>query len=219
VPVELIVLGLATAVRPTSLAAVYALLASASPRRLLFAYVVAGAAFTVGFGLLVIWAFHGIEIQSGTSHTKAVAEVVGGVIALIFGALLATGRIGTTQAGEAPSAPGRWTTLLNQGVTVRRAAVAGPATHIPGIFYLIALNLIVSQQPRLQRGLLSLLLYNAVWFSLPLGALAVCVVDPGAAANLIERAEQWARLHARALLSTISLAVGTILLIRGLSML
>jgi len=54
VTLELIVLALATAVRPTSLAAIYALLSSSAPRRLMTLYVIAGTAFTLVVGLLVL---------------------------------------------------------------------------------------------------------------------------------------------------------------------
>jgi hypothetical protein len=216
VTLQLIVLALATAVRPASLAAVYALLASDSPRRLMVAYVVAGAAFTIGFGLLVIWAFNGVAIPAGRSHAPAAVEIVGGIVAIIFGVLLLTGRIGKGQAREAPRAPSRLVALLYERVTVRTAAVAGPATHLPGIFYLLALDLIVSQQPKLHQGIISLLVYNGIWFSLPIAALAVCIVDPAAASGRIKSVEQWARQYARAVLVVVSFGVGTALLIDGL---
>ena len=60
---QLIVLALATAVRPTSLAAVYALLLSPAPRRLMWAYVLVGAAFTISVGLFVILALHGVSVR------------------------------------------------------------------------------------------------------------------------------------------------------------
>src|SRR5262249_8168814 len=81
---ELIVLALATAVRPASLAVVYALLGGPSPRRYMVAYVLAGATFTITFGFLVIWVFHGIAIHPESSHTKAIAEICGGVLAIIL---------------------------------------------------------------------------------------------------------------------------------------
>src|SRR5262249_4443574 len=140
-----------------------------------------------------IWVFHGIAIHPESSHTKAIAEICGGVLAIILGVLLLTGRIGRGSPREAPPAPGRWTTILNERVSVRTAAVAGPATHIPGLFYLLALNLIVSHEVRLQNGLFSLLLYNAVWFCLPIAALIICIVNPESASDMVRTAERWAR--------------------------
>ena len=43
--VEIILLALASSIRPSSLAAIYALLSAPAPRRLMVAYVVAGLAF------------------------------------------------------------------------------------------------------------------------------------------------------------------------------
>jgi len=92
--IELIALALATAIRPTSLAAVYALLSARSPRRLMTAYVVAGVAFTITIGVVVIWVFNGINVQSGSGRTKGIAEIVGGLLALCFGVLVLVGRVG-----------------------------------------------------------------------------------------------------------------------------
>jgi hypothetical protein len=213
---ELIVLALATAVRPTSLAVVYALLGGSSPRQYMVAYVLAGAAFTITFGFLVIWIFHGIAIHPGSSQTRAVAEICGGVISITLGVLLLTGRIGKGSAREAPPAPSRWTRILNERISVRTAAVAGPATHIPGLFYFLALNLIVSQQVKLQSGVLSLLLYNAVWFCLPIAALTICIVNPESASDLVGTAEQWARRNFRTILTTVSFGIGVAFLVDGL---
>lgn len=137
---EIILLALASTVRPTSLAAVGALLSAAVPRRLMTAYVTAGLAFTVTFGLVVIWAFQGVDVDAGSDRTRAIAEIAGGLVALGFALALLTGRLGGPQPDEAPKPPGRWSRLLDGRLTMRTAALAGPATHIPGVFYLIALN-------------------------------------------------------------------------------
>ena len=57
----------------------------------MIAYVVAGLAFTIAFGVLVIGATQGIHIDSG-SDDKGIAEIVGGVVALMFGFGVLTGR-------------------------------------------------------------------------------------------------------------------------------
>ncbi len=214
--IELILLALGTAIRPTSLAAVYALLASGSPRRLMGAYVLAGLAFTIAIGLLVIWAFSGIDIRSGSGPAKGVAEIIGGSLAILFGVLVLTRRVGGGRPVESPRAPGRWNDLLEHHLTLRVAAVAGPATHIPGLFYLIALNLIVARDPSVPRGVLQLLIYNAVWFALPLAALAICLTRPDIARNAIGAVQAWARRNARTIVLTISFGVGAAMIISGI---
>lgn len=212
---ELVALALATAVRPTSLAAVYALLSSRAPRRMMTVYLIAGLAFTLAIGLLVVLLLHGVQIKSSNSKAKGIAEIVGGVAILIVAVLLLTGRVGRPHPREAPRAPSRWTGMLEKRVTVRTAALAGPATHIPGIFYLVALNLIVTQETTAHR-LFDLVLYNLVWFSLPIVALAICVFRPDAALSGINAVQSWARGHARGILTVVAFVIGGALLLRGL---
>jgi hypothetical protein len=73
--IEVCALAVASTVRPTSVAAVYALLSHDAPRRLMGAYIAAGLAFTLAFGVIVFGATQGIHIQSGTD--KAIADIVG----------------------------------------------------------------------------------------------------------------------------------------------
>jgi hypothetical protein len=216
VTIEVFLLALASTIRPTSLAAVYALVGHPSPRRLMVAYIAAGLAFTVGFGLLVLVAFNGVDISSGSDRTKGIFEIAGGLVALAFGFLLLSGRISGPQADDAPDAPSRWGTLLEHRLTVRTALIAGPVTHIPGLFYLIALNVIAAHQPSVPGGLAEVLIYNVVWFALPLAALAICVVDPAAARRTVSELQAWALGHARQLLLAVSFAAGIGLVVRGI---
>jgi hypothetical protein len=188
-----------------------ALLARDPRRPLMLAYVAAGLAFTIAFGLLVVYAFHGIHLRPGNARTKAVADIIGGAAAVLFGLAVLTRRVGAPRGHDAPSARVNW----DQRLTIRVAALAGPATHLPGLFYLIALNAIVAYNPRVPDGTLDVLVYNAVWFALPILALALCVVNPAAAQAAVEHVEQWAVRHSRALLLSVSFGVGAALLIRG----
>ena len=51
---DALVLALASVIRLTSLAAVYAMLSAARPARLLTAYVVAGFTFSAGVGIVLV---------------------------------------------------------------------------------------------------------------------------------------------------------------------
>ena len=213
--IELLVLAIASTIRPTSLAAIYALLADESRRTLMLAYVIGGLAFSVAFGLVVVFAFQGIHLQSGTDRTKGIAEIIGGAAALAFGVALLSGRVQGPHAQEAPEAGGRVKKMLGERVTTRTAVLAGPATHIPGLFYLIALNVIVAHNARVARGTLAVLNFNAVWFALPILALVICIINPAAARNAVGSVEQWARDHSRAILLWVSFVVGIALVLRG----
>ncbi len=213
--VQVILLALANSIRPTSLAAVYALLSADAPRRLMAVYVAAGLAFTVAFGLLAISVFSGIEVSAGTDRTKGIAEIVGGILVLTFAFSVLTGRVGGARGDDAPEPRRRWNKLHPQRLTVRIAALAGPVTHIPGIFYLIALNIIVAYHPSAPSRLLEVLTYNAIWFAIPLCALAVCVVAPDQARKAVALLQRWTRDHLRTILLVVSSGLGGALVVKG----
>jgi hypothetical protein len=212
--IEILVLALASTVRPTSLAAVSAILSQTSRRRLLLAYVAAGLAFTIAFGVVVVGAFHGIHLGTGSDRKKGIADIVAGVVALVFGCAVLSGLVRRRSDHDAPAADG-WKARLDRRLTVPAAAIAGPLTHIPGLFYLIALNVIAANDPRLPGGVLAVMIYDAVWFALPIAALATCIVNPDAARDAVVRVQRWTGQHSRALLLFTSFIVGVALIIRG----
>ena len=215
--IEILVLALASTVRPTSLAAVSAILSHESRLRLLFAYVAVGLAFTIAFGVVVVCAFHGIHLNSGSDRTKGIADIVGGVAALLFGCAVLTGLIPRRSDHDVPGTGTGvdWKARLDRRLTVPAAAIAGPLTHLPGLFYLIALNVIVAHNPRLPGGLLAVAIYDAIWFALPIAALATCIVNPDAARDAVASVQRWTGQHSRALLLGTSFTVGVALVIRG----
>lgn len=215
---EIVLLALASTVRPTSLAAVSTLLARDSRRRLMIAYVACGLAFTFMFGVVVVGAFHGVHLQSGTSRTQGIADTVGGVVVLLFGLAVQTGvvpqRLGHTDEGAATNENNKMA-WFDREITVRVAAAAGPLTHIPGIFYLVALNLIVAHNPELPGGLIAVAIYNGVWFAVPIAALVICLGDPEVAQNVVVAVQETAKRHSRTIILVTCFVVGTALLIRG----
>jgi hypothetical protein len=213
--IELLVLALASTVRPTSLAAVSAFLSHPARRRLLLAYIAAGLAFTIAFGVVVVGAFDGIHIGAGSDLTRGVADIVGGTVALLFGCAVLAGLFRRRSDRRAPAAGGGWKARLDRRLTVPAAAIAGPLTHIPGLFYLIALNVIVAHEPRVIGGLLAVMIYDAIWFTLPIAALATCIVNPDAARDAVLQVQRWTGQHSRALLLSTSFVVGVALVLRG----
>ena len=213
--IEVVLLALASTVRPTSLAAVYALVGSESPRRLMIVYITAGLTFTIAFGLLVIWAFNGVDINSGSDETKGIAEIVGGIVALTFAVLVLTGHVGGPHADDAPDAPRRWKTARAPAQRrhrgARRPGDARTRTLLPDRAERDA-----AHHPSIADGLVEVLIYNVVWFALPIGALAICVIDPPAARRAVDALRTWTLGHTHTLVLTVSLVAGAGLVIRGL---
>src|SRR4029453_3104181 len=92
VTLEVIVLPLASALRPAGVAALYALLSASHPRRVLVAYILGGFAFSVPVGGVGGGAFPGGDLNYGGGRVEDVIELVAGAAALGYGAGLATGR-------------------------------------------------------------------------------------------------------------------------------
>lgn len=62
---EALALALANAVRPTGIAAVYALLSSPEPRRMLSAFILAGFLWSSAIGIVVVSALGGSTSRPG----------------------------------------------------------------------------------------------------------------------------------------------------------
>jgi hypothetical protein len=213
--IEIVLLALANALRPSSLVAVYGLVREDSPSRLLAAYVFAGLAFTFAVGAAVLLVFSGIDLQAGSDRSKGIAEIAAGIVIVAVGTGMVFRRDDLGRVMEAPGTSGRLGRLRERQITTRTAALAGPATHIPGLLYLAALNLIVSQEPDVLGGLLQVGIYNALWFAPPIVVLAVCIVDPSVARNAVQRLEHWGAAHARTIALTVTFGVGGWLLVDG----
>jgi len=216
---RVVLLAVATSVRLPSLAAVSALLVNPRPRRYLSAYVLAGAAFTITFGLLVVWLFHGVEVSPSSHRPRAIAELFLGVVFLGVAVVVATRHQTTPEARTPRKKTNPWIEKLNRHVTVAKAALAGPATHLPGLLYLIALNLVAASTLHARAVLFEVLLFNAIWFAVPIAGLVISLKSPQSATKAVETVERTLLQHWRIVAAVVCVAVGTALVIHGLQLL
>ena len=211
---DVIVLALASAPRPSGVAATYALLSASPPRRVVVAYLAAGLAFSIAFGVVVVAVFHGAGLDYRDSNAFAAIQLLGGVAALGFAAGVASGRrqlpSRNEHAGEESAIVRR---LRNP--TVVSASIAGVATHLPGLFYLLALNAIVAEHARLGFSIAEVVVFNAIWFATTFVAVIYFLLRPGAARRALARVDAWARRHARTITTVVFAVVGAYLTIKG----
>ena len=210
---EVIVLALASALRPAGVAALYALLSATHPRRALIAYIAAGFTFSVAIGVLVVVAFGGADISFGGTVEDSI-ELLAGTAALGFAAGVAAGRAELPSRGNATGAQSAMAVRL-RNPSVRTAAVAGVATHLPGLFYLVALNEILAHRDEIADGVVAVLVFNAIWFGAAIASVVLFMVRPGAARRALLRASAWAHLHSRAVTIAVFAAVGGYLVVDG----
>lgn len=214
---DVLVLGLASVVRPTSMAAVYAFLAARSPTPLLTAYLLAGLALSLTVGVLAVTVVHVNPPPPTVAGTgRDVLSIAFGVIAL--GAAVYHWRR-TPPDPLAAARPDRPPSAFRRRLkepTVWSAAAAGVVTHLPGVFYLAALAAIVSTRPGLVAGLLQVGLYNLLWYTVPLAALASWTWRPETTRGTAARLTEWVQAHRTMLVVTVLLLVGAYLVATGL---
>jgi hypothetical protein len=210
---EVIVLALGSAPRPAGIAALYALLSAPHPRRVLVAYIVAGFAFSAGFGVAVVGFFHGADLRHENDTLNDLIQLVAGVAALGYAAGLATGRAQLPSRDTSHQESRVAQHLLQPSMGT--AAVAGVVTHLPGLFYLVALNAIVSQSDTFAIGVGEVLLFNAIWFSAAIASVLVFLARPGGARRALGRMSAWAQSNARATTVGVFGLVGLYLTLNG----
>ena len=216
---EVLALGVISGLRPaTSQAAVVALLKTRDPRRTLLFFLIAGFTVSTAFGLLCVLAFHGGRVDLGNSTFTTVFDLVAGIAALAFAVGYRQGRVSVRRreprtARTDGSARRLARRLSNPSAAT--AAVAGVATHIPGLIYLVALNAIAADAPPPTRAAFEVAVYNALWFAVPFAALALAILRPGRAADYLDRVTGWGLAHEQGLVFATFAVLGAYLTIKG----
>ena len=215
--IEALDLALTTIVRPSAVAAVVGILSTRTPTRLLWPYVLAGLAFTLAFGAIVVVALRGLTGFQGMTATKPWVEIGLGILLLGYGIAVWAGWLPRPQAPGATvrtERMGRLRTKLREP-TRSTTALAGVVTHLPGLIYLAALNAIVNDNQGVVDGLVQVAIYNAIWFSIPIAALVLSVRRPSLPRELLATASTVIRSHRRLIIVVASGVVGTYLVVSG----
>jgi hypothetical protein len=216
VSADVLVLGLASVVRPTSVAAVYAFLAARSPTPLLLGYILAGLALSLSVGVAAVTFVHVNPPPPAVTTTgRDVAYLVLGAGAFGMALYYAFRDPPDKPAARPARPPGALRRRLAQP-TVANAAVAGVATHLPGVFYLGALAAIVADGPGLVGGLFQVGVYNLLWYAVPLTALASWTWRPDTTRDSAARLTTWVQAHKKHLIVTVFVLVGAYLVVVGL---
>jgi hypothetical protein len=210
---EWIVLAVLNAGRPAGIAAVYALLLAKNPVRLLAAYIAVGFVWSFAIGLIVVRALHGAEI-SGSSTATAVISLGLGAAAMGFAAAFASGKVTLRAPGRLSGGDGRMSRTLRDP-SLKVAAGAGIATHLPGLFYLLGLNAISDTDPNLLSSVVDVLGFNVIWFAVPIAAQVMAVRHPERARAALEAFNAWVRDRQRGLAILAFSAIGAYFAVKG----
>jgi hypothetical protein len=204
---EALVLALASIIRPRSAAAVCAILSAERAARLLLAYLVTGLVVSVAIGIGATSLLVPATRAQAPETTRAVLDLVLGTAALGYAAGVLSGLIRRRERRRAPS--GRsWISRRLADLSPSDAAVLGVLTHLPGLFYLAALNAIAASSRSELHAFAQVVVYNAIWFSLPAVALAFAASRPAKLQTLLGRLADAVRQREREIVVVIFAALG-----------
>src|SRR3954447_1407032 len=208
---EALVLALISIVRPTTAAAVWAMLVGARPRRLLTTYLLAGMAVSLTVGIAAVLLLGGVFSPRAVPGRRGVLLIVLGIVALVTAVAARLGRLQRFRPAEAvPGSRSRQLSPLG-------AATAGVLTHLPGVFYLAGLSAIAGTGAAAGEEVLQIVVYNLVWFAPAIVALGVCLYGTVPSADRLARPVTWARAHQEVLLVACFGVVGVWLIAKGIS--
>ncbi|GEL19779.1 GAP family protein [Pseudonocardia asaccharolytica] len=212
--IEALVLALTAVIRPTTVGAVFAMLRARHPQRLLMGFLLAGLAVSLAVGILVVVTLQGLTSSGPLAATRPVLDIALGAGALAYAVGTWTGALPRRRVGE-PSGSAMWMRRRLQDLRPSGAAMAGVLTHLPGLVYLAALNAIASSATGTADGIVQVVVYNAIWFSLPIVALVLSVHRPNVSQDLLDRTATWSRRHRRVLVTVFFGALGGYLVVTG----
>jgi hypothetical protein len=198
------------------------LLGRPQPARQLGAYLIGGMGFSIIFGLLIVLALHGSNLRIGRS-TRGVIEVVAGALLILVAGAELSGRKAQwhprrTRKHDAdrPRRPSVRERALGQE-SLWIAWAGGALYSAPGAYYLAGLALLAKQNVSATTNVVVILAFNLIQFGLIELPLLGLVLIPKRTRSVTEKLSNWMTNHRRIVIVFISGAIGTYLLISGIS--
>ena len=213
---EALLLALSTVIRPTTVAALIAILAHTHPHRLLVSYIVGGLAFSLTVGAMIVVLLRGVGLALSSTTSRPVLDIVLGGAALGYASAVWAGWQPRRSSASSPAEAPGWMHRHLRDLSVRSAAAAGVLTHLPGVIYLAALNSITGSTTGIVDGLFQVAVYNVIWFSLPIFSLVMAQRKPDATRELLDRLRRWMMLYRRRIVVVFLVALGGYLVVTGI---
>ena len=238
---EFFVLAFTAALNPKLLAVDLLLIENRRPRAMFLCVLLGGITVGVTVGLLDVLVFH-LDAISSQKTVSAGVDLALGLLLLVIGALMATGRLharrkaaapaeatvppgavpdGAVPAGGGPSGePDKqkkdgWARLLAEprlGLAMLIGAVCG----IPGASYLAGLHILITSKASTANQVVGVILFVLIEFLLIIIPFAFLELRPEATKTALTNAQAWLLGHARLLMAYTALILGAYLTVSGL---
>jgi hypothetical protein len=220
---SIFVLALAAMFTPALLAAVTVMMALPNTKRLMVGYLLGAYLTSISVGLLIVFSLHGSSSVSTTQNTLSpAADIVLGLIALLVGFVLGTGRGAEVRErrkkGKSPaevepkqSWPER---MLGRG-SARVTFAVGVLLTFPGASYLAALNRMADLDAATVPTVLLVVGFCLVQLMLLELPLVGYVLAPERTQEAVVRFRAWLGRNGRRGGAIAAATIGVLLIVRG----
>jgi Sap, sulfolipid-1-addressing protein len=221
---EFFVLAFTAALNPKLLALDLLLIENRRPRAMFLCVLLGGMTVALTIGLLDVLTLHPDAIKS-QGKASAGVDLALGLLLLVAGGLLATGRLHRRQrtpvpAGnmppEQPEKKESWAARVLAEPRLGLAMLIGALVGLPGASYIAALHNLVAGKYSTVTQVIAVVVFVVIEFLLIIIPFAFLEMRPEATKALLKRSQDWLLGHAFQLMAGIALALGAYLTISGL---
>jgi hypothetical protein len=226
---EFFVLAFTAALNPKLLAVDLLLIENRRPRAMFLCLLLGGMTTAVTIGLLDVLTVHADNISS-QGKVSAGVDLALGLLLLVLGALLATGRLHRrdrtpvpagkgppeTPENETPEKKGSWAQRLLAEPRLGLAMLVGALIGLPGAAYITALHNLVAGKYSTATQVVAVVVFVVIDFLLIIIPFAFLEMRPEATKAFLKRAQDWLAGHVLQLIVGIALALGAYLTISAL---
>lgn len=215
--VSFIALSLTAMLNPTLLAAATVMMLLPETKRLMLGYLLGSYLTSISVGLLIAFSFHGSgSVESARTTLSPAEDLVFGAIALIVGLVLRSDFGEERRRRKKESAKEPWAQRMLGGGSAKVAFAIGALLSFPGASYLVALNRLVHLNPGVPATVFLVVLFcviQALFLELPLVGYAV---SPQRTQRAVDGFRRWLQEKGRQTAAAGAIAIGLLLLLRGL---
>ncbi len=213
---EFFALAFTAALNPKLLAIDLLLIENRRPRAMFLCVLLGGMTVGITIGLLDVLTIHADAIQAQGTASAGV-DLALGLLLLVVGGLLATGRLHGRKQAEVPAGTGppektdSWAQRALADPRLGLATLVGALCGLPGASYLTALHNLITGNYSTATQVVAVIVFVLIEFLLIIIPLVFLELRPEATKAALKRAQEWLRGHALQLTAGIALVLGAYL--------